>query len=67
MRDKILDTLAECTKKRIEKNKQELPFEELKKKALAMNCNTGFPFEQALKKRVCHLFAKLRRHHLLKG
>lgn len=67
MRDKILDTLAECTKKRIEKNKQELPFEELKKKALAMNCNTGFPFEQALKKEGMSFICEIKKASPSKG
>lgn len=50
MNDKILETLAECTQKRIEKNKLEIPFEKMKEKAFAMNLETGFPFEKALKK-----------------
>lgn len=50
MSDKILDTLAECTRKRIEKNKAEIPLEQLKEQALALNTDTGFPFERALSK-----------------
>lgn len=50
MSDKILETLAACTRKRIEKNKIEIPFEEMKEKALAMNLETGFPFEKSLKR-----------------
>lgn len=50
MSDKILDTLAECTRKRIEKNKAEIPLEQLKEQALALNTETGFPFERALSK-----------------
>lgn len=44
----ILDTIAEYTKKRVAKAKQDLPLEELKKRAFAMDHNTGFPFEKAL-------------------
>lgn len=50
MSDKILDTLAECTRKRIEKNKAEIPLEQLKEQALALNTDTGFLFERALSK-----------------
>lgn len=50
MSDKILDTLAECTRKRIEKNKAEIPLEQLKEQALALNTDTVFPFERALSK-----------------
>ena len=50
MSDKILDTLAECTRKRIEKNKAEIPLEQLKEQAFALNTDTGFPFERALSK-----------------
>lgn len=44
----ILDTIAEYTRERVERAKQTLPLEKLKKQALAMDCNTGFPFEKAL-------------------
>ena len=50
MSDKILDTLAECTRKRIEKNKAEIPLEQLKEQAFSLNTDTGFPFERALSK-----------------
>lgn len=45
----ILDTIAEYAKERVKEAKKSLPLEEIKKQALAMNCNTGFPFEKALK------------------
>lgn len=45
----ILDTIAEYAKERVKEAKKNLPPEEIKKQALAMNCNTGFPFEKALK------------------
>lgn len=50
MNNKILETLANCTKKRIERDKEKISPLEIKSKALAMNCHTGFPFEKALKK-----------------
>lgn len=47
----ILETIAEYAKERVENRKKELPLEELKKMALAMDANTGFPFEKALSKK----------------
>ena len=46
----ILDTLAACARERTKLNKQQLTMEEITKLALAMNANTGFPFEKALAK-----------------
>lgn len=45
----ILDTLAECTRTRIEAQKKELPLFELQQQAEALGADTGFPFETALK------------------
>lgn len=45
----ILDTIADYAGERVKEAKKSLPLEEIKKQALAMNCNTGFPFEKALK------------------
>ncbi len=45
----ILDTIADYAGERVKKAKKSLPLEVIKKQALAMNCNTGFPFEKALK------------------
>lgn len=44
----ILDTIAEYTKERVTKAKEIFSLEEIKKQAISMNCNTGFPFEKAL-------------------
>lgn len=44
----ILDTIAEYTKERVLQAKKLLPLDEIKRLALAENCNTGFPFEKAL-------------------
>lgn len=46
----ILNTIAEYAKERVADAKLTLPLEELKAKASAMNCDTGFPFEKALAK-----------------
>lgn len=44
----ILDTIAEYARQRVAQAKEILPYEEIKKQALSMSCNTGFPFEKAL-------------------
>ena len=46
----ILETIAEATRKRVAAEKEKCSFAEMKEKATAMNPDTGFPFEQALKK-----------------
>ena len=45
----ILDEIATKTKKRVAEQKEKISFETLRKQAEAMNLETGFPFEQALK------------------
>lgn len=45
----ILDTIAEYAKERVNEAKKNLSLEEIKKQALAMNTDTGFPFEKALR------------------
>lgn len=44
----ILHTIAEYANQRVEAAKQQLPLSEIKAAALAMKCDTGFPFEKAL-------------------
>ena len=46
----ILETIAEATRKRVAAEKEKCSLAEMKEKATAMNPDTGFPFEQALKK-----------------
>lgn len=46
----ILDEIAGKTRERIEKQKEKLPLEVVRKQAEALKSDTGFPFEQALKK-----------------
>lgn len=46
----ILDEIAAKTKERIAKQKANISFETLRKQAEAMSPETGFPFEQALRK-----------------
>lgn len=45
----ILDEIAEKTRKRVELCKQKCPLEQLRQQALAMNSDTGYPFEKAIK------------------
>lgn len=44
----ILDTIAEYARERVAASKKIHSLEEIKEKALSMNCDTGFPFEKAL-------------------
>lgn len=44
----ILDEIAERTRQRIAEKKAAVPLAEMKKRALAMDANTGFPFKKAL-------------------
>lgn len=46
----ILDTIAAYARERVAQAKKEIPLEQVKKAALAMACDTGFPFEKALRK-----------------
>ena len=46
----ILDEIAAKTKSRVQELKKTVPLEEIRRKALEMNADTGFPFEKALKK-----------------
>jgi indole-3-glycerol phosphate synthase/phosphoribosylanthranilate isomerase len=49
MSENILETIAESTRERVREAKGRISYEELAKKAFAMNCDTGFPFERALR------------------
>lgn len=44
----ILETIAASTRKRVEMAKETISTEEIKKRALALDPDTGFPFEKAL-------------------
>lgn len=46
----ILETIAQANRERYEKIMQTVSLEEIKQKALAMEINSDFPFEKALKK-----------------
>lgn len=44
----ILNTIADYARIRVDNAKKLLPLEEIKEKAYACDCDTGFPFEKAL-------------------
>jgi indole-3-glycerol phosphate synthase len=44
----ILETIAAHARERVAAAKERVSLEEIREKALAMNCETGFPFEKAL-------------------
>lgn len=46
----ILETIANANRKRYEKIRRAAPLERVRAEAEAMSCDTGFPFEKALKK-----------------
>lgn len=46
----ILETIAQANVKRYNDIKAQIPLENVKNQALSLNCDTKFPFEQALKK-----------------
>lgn len=46
----ILEQLASYAKERVQQKKQTVSFEEIKEKAMSMDCDTGFPFERKLQK-----------------
>jgi indole-3-glycerol phosphate synthase/phosphoribosylanthranilate isomerase len=48
MMSNILETIAESTRKRVAEAKKRVPAEEMKRRALALDPDTGFPFEKAL-------------------
>lgn len=67
MNGNILKTLADCTRVRVEKNKQEISPEKMKAMALAMNLDTGFPFEKALKKQGMSFICEIKKASPSKG
>lgn len=63
----ILEEIAEKTRERIGKEKRELPLEELKKEALALNIDTGFPFEKAIKEKGLSFICEVKKASPSKG
>lgn len=66
----ILDDLAAATKKRVEKKKREVPFDEIKKKALQLaesESAFSFPFEGAIKKEGISFICEVKKASPSKG
>ena len=63
----ILETIAEATRKRVAAEKEKCSLAEMKEKATAMNPDTGFPFEQALKKPGMSFICEVKRASPSKG
>ncbi len=63
----ILDEIAADTRKRVEAEKSIAPFEEIKKQALSMNADTGFPFERALRQETIQFICEVKKASPSKG
>ena len=63
----ILDEIAAKTRQRVAKQKQLVPFEEMKRQAEAMNAETGLPFEQALKAKGLSFICEVKKASPSKG
>ncbi len=63
----ILDKLADCAKVRVEEAKAVHPLEEIRERALAMDVNTGFPFERAISGDGIHFICECKKASPSKG
>ncbi|MDD3338372.1 MAG: indole-3-glycerol phosphate synthase TrpC [Lachnospiraceae bacterium] len=63
----ILDEIAAKTKVRVAEAKKQCSLEEMRTKALAMDSNTGFPFEQALRKEHLSFICEVKKASPSKG
>ena len=63
----ILNQIAADTIIRVEKAKQKVSLSEIREKAVKMNANTGFPFEQALKNPGIHYICEVKKASPSKG
>lgn len=63
----ILDEIAAKTRERVERAKRQYPAEEVKKKAEALDPNTGFPFEKALAKEGVSFICEVKKASPSKG
>lgn len=57
----ILDTIAASAKERVAVAKEALPLAEQIARARESDCNTGFPFEQALAKKRMSFICEVKR------
>ena len=63
----ILDEIAQKTRERLVLCKELKTLEQVKEEALAMDCNTGFPFEEALKKKGVSFICEVKKASPSKG
>lgn len=63
----ILDTIAQASRKRAEKEMQIIPFEKMKKLALSMEIKNDFPFEQSLSKNGMSFICEIKKASPSKG
>lgn len=57
----ILEKIAADTKLRVEKAKRKVPYSEICRRAMAMDANTGFPFEKALAEPGIHYICEVKK------
>ena len=63
----ILEEIAEKTKKRVAKRKQEVPFKQIRDEAMAIQTDTEFPFERALEGEGVSLICEVKKASPSKG
>lgn len=63
----ILEKIATDTKLRVEKAKRKVPYSEICRRAMAMDANTGFPFEKALVEPGIHYICEVKKASPSKG
>ena len=63
----ILEKIAADTKLRVEKAKRKVPYSEICRRAMAMDANTGFPFEKALAEPGIHYICEVKKASPSKG
>ncbi|MCQ2085248.1 MAG: indole-3-glycerol phosphate synthase TrpC [archaeon] len=63
----ILEILADAAKERTERNKALKSLETIREEAFAMNCDTGFPFEKALKQKDIQFICECKKASPSKG
>lgn len=63
----ILEEIAEKTRERVASCKEQKPLEQVKREALSMDANTGYPFEKALKKEGISFICEVKKASPSKG
>lgn len=63
----ILEKIAADTKIRVEKSKRKVPFSEIRRQAMEMDANTGFPFEEDLRQPGIHYICEVKKASPSKG